>query len=122
MSKVILVYRKPYNSAYSIEYLFNSIHEEIKKKKTVDKYILPYFSKGIKSFIFNILSLTRFKKDVVHITGDVYYAILGAVFCKRIITIHDLSFLSRTTGVKRRILKFFWISLPVKYSDKVTVV
>jgi glycosyltransferase involved in cell wall biosynthesis len=72
--------------------------------------------------MINTLSLSAFRNSIVHITGDTYYAVLGAFFCKRIITIHDLSFLQRSDGWKRKLLKLFWVSLPVKFSHRVTVV
>lgn len=122
MPQVILVFRKPYSSAFSIEYLFNTLYNEMKEKKDVKKYELRYATSGIKSLVFNILSLFKFKGCIVHITGDTYYSILGALFCKRIITIHDLSFLNRTTGLKRIILRLFWVTLPSKFAHKITVV
>src|SRR4051812_44989967 len=122
MGKVIIVFRKPYTSAYSIEYLFNTIYEEIIKKKPVYKYTLPYFTRELKGIFLNTISLAQFRNQTIHITGDVYYAILGAWFCKRIITIHDLSFLSRTKGMKRKIMKLFWITLPARFSHRITVV
>ena len=102
MSQIILVFRKPYSNAFSIEYLFNTLYYEIKEKKDIRKYELPYATRGVKSLLANIFSLTKFKGHIVHITGDSYYSVLGAVFCKRIITIHDFSFLNRTRGLKRR--------------------
>lgn len=124
MSQVILVFRKPYSNAFSIEYLFDTLYQEIKarKNKDIQKYELPYSTNGGKSLLFNTLSLTKFKGDIVHITGDTYYSILGAVFSKRIITIHDISFLDRTSGLKRSILKLFWVTLPSRFSHKITVV
>src|SRR3954451_7246484 len=122
MSQIILVFRKPYSNAFSIEYLFNTLYYEIKEKKDIRKYELPYATKGVRSLLVNVFSLTKFKGHIVHITGDTYYSILGAFFCKRIVTIHDFSFLNRTKGLKRRILKLFWVSLPSKFSHKITVV
>jgi len=122
MPQVILVFRKPYSNAFSIEYLFNTLYNEMKEKKDVKKYELRYATSGIKSLVFNILSLFKFKGCIVHITGDTYYSILGVLFCKRIITIHDLSFLNRTTGLKRIILRLFWVTLPSKFAHKITVV
>lgn len=122
MSQVILVFRKPYANAFSIEYLFNTLYSEIKKKKDIRKFELPYATGGIKSLLSNIFSLTKFRGNIIHITGDTYYTILGAVFCKRIITIHDFSFLNRTKGLKRRTLKLFWVTLPSMFAHKITVV
>ena len=88
----------------------------------MQEFTLPRLSTGFRNRWINTISLTRFKKDIVHITGDTYYAILGAVFCKRLITIHDLSFLDRTSGISREILKLFWVRIPVRYAHIITVV
>jgi glycosyltransferase involved in cell wall biosynthesis len=122
MSQVILVFRKPYSNAFSIEYLFNTLYTEMKEKKDIRKHELPYSTNGAKSLLFNISSLLKFKGGIVHITGDTYYSILGAVYCKRIMTVHDLSFLNRTKGLKRSLLRFFWVTMPSKFSHKITVV
>ena len=107
----------------SIEYLFQSISEELKKQDIpVKNYTLPRFSTGLFSRLVNTLSLLQFKNGIVHITGDVYYAVLGAFFAKRIITIHDLSFLHRTSGITRKVLKLFWVTLPVRFSHRVTAI
>jgi glycosyltransferase involved in cell wall biosynthesis len=59
---------------------------------------------------------------IIHVTGDVHYAILGGWFNLRVLTIHDLTFMHRNKGVKRSILKWFWIVLPVKLAHRVTVI
>ena len=122
MSQIVLVFRKPYANAFSIEYLFNTLYGEIKEHKSIRKFELPYATSGVKSVVKNAASLTKFKGQIIHITGDTYYSILGAVFCKRVITMHDFSFLNRTTGIKRRMLKLLWVTLPARFSHKITVV
>lgn len=122
MTEIILVFRKPYSDAFSIEYLFNTLYSEINNKSDVRKFELPFATSGITSLFSNIFALTKFRKNIIHITGDTYYSILGAVFCKRIITFHDFSFLDRTNGLKRKILKLFWVTLPARFAHKITVV
>jgi glycosyltransferase involved in cell wall biosynthesis len=123
--KVKLVYRKPSASTYSIEYLFHNIYHEIKEKHTqidICEFELPAYSKGFWKRLRNIISLIRLEKGITHITGDSYYAILGAWFGKRVLTIHDLHFLTRTKGIKRILLRSFWVSLPIRFSHYITVV
>lgn len=119
---VNLVFRKPSSTSNSIEFLFHHISQKLRNNITVSSFILPRMSTGIGNRLLNTFSLTRFRNEIVHITGDTYYAILGAWYCKRIITIHDLSFLDRTKGLSRKILKLFWVTLPVRYAHKITVV
>ncbi len=120
--KVVLVYRKPYPSSQSIEFIYHSLYDEFREQGLpVSEFILPHFSTGLFNRLANTFSLLKYRNKIIHITGDVYYAILGAVFCKRVITLHDLSFLHRTKGLTRWVLKLFWLRLPVRFAHHVTV-
>src|SRR3982751_5251394 len=96
-NQVVLVFRKPNNFSKSIEGLFIAISEKLESCINIEKYTLPYRSTGLWKRVLNTLALVRFKKKIVHVTGDVHYALLGAIFCKKVLTIHDLSFLSRSS-------------------------
>ena len=120
--RVVLVYRKPLPAAHSIEYLFHNIFRELENSGAVQEFELPRFSKGIVNRIRNIKALLQFRKCVVHITGDSYYAIVGAIFCKRVLTVHDLRLLNRSKGIRRFLVKLFWVTIPVKLAHKITVV
>jgi glycosyltransferase involved in cell wall biosynthesis len=121
-SKVKLVFRKPFDSSFSIEYLFYAICKDLQKEISIRTYTLPFYSKGFFKRMGNCLSLTFSRDSIVHITGDVYYVVLGAWFSKRIITVHDLSFLHRTSGIRHLILKWFWVTLPCRFAHKITVI
>ncbi len=84
--------------------------------------VLPYHSNGLRNRTWNILSLLKIKGRIAHITGDVHYAILGAWFSKRVLTIHDVEFMNRTSGLVREVYKLFWIRLPVRFAHKVTTI
>ncbi len=123
MRKVILIFRKPFAGYFSIEYLFHEIAKSfLKEKIDVAEYVMPKYSKGLYNRVYNVFSMLHFKKKIVHVTGDVHYTILGAVFSKRILTIHDFSFMRRHTGLGRWIYHTFWIYLPVKFANYVTVI
>ncbi|MEX8547938.1 MAG: glycosyltransferase family 4 protein [Mucilaginibacter sp.] len=119
---VVLVYRKAFPHVFSIEFIFDQLKTSLQTSRSIDKYILPKFSNSILNRVFNIFSLLSFQNKIVHITGDVHYAILGAWFSRRVLTIHDLAFLHQNKGIKRSILKWFWIILPVKFAHRVTVI
>lgn len=123
MKKVILVFRKPFPSSFSIEYLFHTLCTEFKKhNRPIESHTLPFYSQGLVNRVRNVLSLLAFKNKIVHITGDVHYAILGCIFSKRILTIHDVSFINRTNGLTQLVYKWFWIKLPVWFAHNVTTV
>jgi glycosyltransferase involved in cell wall biosynthesis len=122
MPGIILVYRKPNTTSNSIEFLFHNIHDVMKNEIEIKEVVLPRLSQGFVNRVYNTLFLLRYRNSAVHVTGDVHYALLGALFSKRILTIHDLSFLTRAKGIRRRVLKLFWVYLPVRLAHRVTVV
>jgi glycosyltransferase involved in cell wall biosynthesis len=89
---------------------------------TVEKLEMPFTSRGIFSIIFNLLYLSRFKKGLFHITGDVHYAILALPKDRTILTIHDLVFLHTYSGLRRALLKWIFLDLPVKKAKYITTI
>ncbi len=99
----------------------------IKESKTagfddIEKVEMPFTSRGIFSILFNMIFLTRFKKGLFHITGDVHYAILALPQDRTILTIHDLVFLHTYKGIRRRFLKWIFLDLPVKKAKYITTI
>lgn len=64
--------------------------------------------------LFNLLWLLKFKKAIFHVTGHIHYAVLALPKNKTILTIHDLSFLQNTSGIKRFVLKKLFLDWPIK--------
>ncbi|RYY08311.1 MAG: glycosyltransferase family 1 protein [Sphingobacteriaceae bacterium] len=121
-NEVILVYRQPYKHTYSIEYIFDQLINSLQSSQNIQKKILPHYSNSIFKRLQNLISILFLPGKIIHVTGDVHYAILGAWFKIRILTIHDLAFMHQNKGAKRSILKWFYIILPVKFAHQVTVV
>ena len=88
----------------------------------IEKVEMPFTSKGIFSILFNLIFLTRFKNGLFHITGDVHYAILALPKDRTILTIHDLVFLHTYKGLRRRLLKWIFLDLPVKKAKYITTI
>jgi len=88
----------------------------------IEKVEMPFTSKGIFSILFNLIFLTRFKKGLFHITGDVHYAILALPKDRTILTIHDLVFLHTYKGLRRSLLKWIFLDLPVRRAKYITTI
>ena len=88
----------------------------------IEKVEMPFTSKGIFSILFNLIFLTRFKKGLFHITGDVHYAILALPKDRTILTIHDLVFLHTYKGLRRSLLKWIFVNLPVRRAKYITTI
>ena len=122
--KVTLIYRKRNPAFFSIEKVFDVVAKEANAGgiDTVEKIEMPFTSRGIFSIIFNLLYLSRFKKGLFHITGDVHYAILALPKDRTILTIHDLVFLHTYTGLRRALLKWIFLDLPVRKAKYITTI
>lgn len=121
---LIFAFRKPQSNFYSIEELFNTISEAIPFEK--QKAIAPFYSNGLKNIIKNILFFNQFnsKNNVVHITGDIHYVLLGLWRAKTILTIHDCVSISNLpkTSLKYWFIKLLWYDIPVRLADKITTI
>ncbi|MGI4805955.1 MAG: glycosyltransferase family 4 protein [Janthinobacterium lividum] len=120
--EVILVYRKQFPHTFSIEFIFDKIKNSLQSTLIIKKYILPRYSNSSFNRLINFIAILFLPGKIIHVTGDVHYAILGAWFKLRVLTIHDLAFMHQNKGTKRSILKWVYIILPVKFAHRVTVV
>ncbi len=119
-----LIYRKRNPAFFSIEKVFDVVAKEANAGgiDRVEKLEMPFTSRGIFSIIFNLLYLSRFKKGLFHITGDVHYAIIALPKDRTILTIHDLVFLHTYSGLRRALLKWIFLDLPVKKAKYITTI
>ena len=120
--KVVFFHRKPADFHFSMEKLFEGIRESLEGKIEMEVEVCPRMSTGIWNRWVNIWESRKKQGDINHITGDVNYINLLFNSQKTILTIHDLGFLKVNTGIKRSILQFFWITLPIRKSKIVTVI
>ncbi len=106
---------------YSIESYFWGIRNlqptDIKINLKVSKFI----SKGVLRRLYNTVEAFFYQQDINHITGDIHFIATFLSKKKTILTIHDCGFLQRLSGIKFKIVKFFWYTLPAKRSEIITV-
>jgi glycosyltransferase involved in cell wall biosynthesis len=119
---VALVLRKPRNGFYSIERVFDSISPSFRPNVTPFIAMLPAANAKPWSIIRNLLYTWNLKADIVHITGETYYCALAVRRARVVITYHDLVSLRRTAGIRRRLLKTLYYSLPVRRADAITAI
>ena len=120
--EVALIYRKQFPNTFSIEFIFDKLISSLQTSQNIQKYTLPYYSNSFFNRLLNLICILFLPGKILHVSGDVHYAILGAWFKKRVLTIHDLAFMHQNKGAKRSILKWFYIILPVKFAHQITVI
>ncbi len=120
---VVFFHRKPRNVGnYSVEFIFNDVRERLKDEIIPVVVQSTYESKGLLKRLYNCLEAFRKQGDVNHVTGDVNY--LGLLLNKNnsIQTILDCVHLNTSTGLKYRVLKLFWLTIPEKKSKYITAI
>ena len=114
--------RKPAAGFQSIERLFFDVRANLPEDIKVEQHISRFPSKGIWPRLYNIIAASLQQGSVNHITGDVHF--LSYLFCRKktILTILDCVMMERLVGIKRQIFWFFWLWLPAKRSEMITVI
>ncbi len=122
MIKVTHFYREQRPTGWSIEGIFQSVKQELVGKVDITDF---YCQKGL-SRIQNVILAAKSVNDINHITGDVNFLAFGLRKSgKTILTIHDLGHydtLKKRSKLQFIIYKWFWLKLPLKIVDCVTVI
>lgn len=117
--KITYIYRKPVESGFSIEKIFNSIADKLRESDEVNEYILT----GRFFYIYDAIKLRKLRSDIYHITGGATFFSIYLVGLKHVTTIHDCGHLRYTLkGVKKLVFRFLWMKIPALLSNYITTV
>jgi len=123
MPEVTFYYRKPRRFAnFSVEFIFRDVSERLKDRIHGYAAISRYESKGLFKRLYICLEAIFRQGDVNHITGDISFVGIFLKKRKTIQTILDCGHVHASTGMKRFVLKLFWLTLPVKRCKYVTAI
>ncbi len=120
--QVTFFFRKPQPQYHSIERVFNLIIKSLPNYVDTHIYKLTTGDKGILSRIKALLEARKNKGNINHITGDISYIALALPKKGLVITYHDLESLIRSDGFKTSILRWFWVKLPARRAQAITVI
>lgn len=121
--EVVYIQRKPFTVGnYSIETIFSDIHQRLRDQIQVIISISRFESKGVLRRFYNCLEIIPRQREVNHITGDVNYLGLFLHKNRTIQTILDCVYLDQHKGLKAAVLKYFWLTLPVRRCRYVTAI
>ena len=121
LRSVCLLFRQP-GRFFSIERIFQQLSPILSQSLSVESTEMKYSKITIGGMLANIRSAKACSADVYHITGDVHYVVLGLPPARTLLTIHDCVFLYSATGIKRRVLKWLFLDMPVRRSRLVTTI
>ncbi len=120
--KVILLNRAR-GEFWSIEELFSAIAAAFPAALQAVMASVPRSGASLGSLVSNMLWASRIKDaDVIHVTGDIHYALIGIWRTPTVLTIHDLRFIENQGGLRRFLFWLLWIYLPCKRATRVTVI
>lgn len=84
--------------------------------------VLPFPSNNVFFILLNLLFLQKYKSGIFHITGHVHYAAIALPKGATVLTIHDLVFLTSYKGLRKKVMKFLFLDLPVRRVGLITTV
>jgi glycosyltransferase involved in cell wall biosynthesis len=105
-----------------VEFIFNDVRARLKNDILPRILESSYESNGLFKRLMNCIEAWRNKGQINHITGDVNY--LGLFLPKRhtVQTILDCVHLNNATGIRYKILKWFWLVIPEKRARFITAI
>lgn len=122
---VTLVFRKSNPGNFSIETVYNTLLDFFTdwQDATVELQRITLKSNfDFKTFLQCVLKSLRGKIKIAHITGGCNYMVLAFPRSKRILTVHDLFYLTHKNSKKGWLYKFIYYTLPIGYSTKIVAV
>jgi glycosyltransferase involved in cell wall biosynthesis len=117
-----LIFRKKLSIYFSIEKVFSLLIPEMERIASVEEISVPEYSQSISRILKNLRALRSYRADIFHVTGDIHYAVLALPKSRTILTIHDTVFMESARGLKRRIIKWLYLSLPVASCRYITAI
>ena len=83
---------------------------------------MPFPSSNLFYILFNLIFLLKRSEGIFHVTGHVHYAALVLPKNRTVLTIHDLVFLHSYSGIRRKVMKWLFLDLPVNRLKWITTV
>lgn len=121
--KVVYFSRKPRALGnFSVEIYFKQIRENLPEGIEAINIEMPFESSGLFKRLANAVYCFFKQGDINHITGDIHYVAAFLKKRKTILTILDCGMLHETEGLKHKILKWFWFTMPISRVKLITAI
>ncbi len=120
--KVTYFFRKPRPQYFSIEKVFEQVISNMSCQIEPVIYKLKNGTTGWWGRIKALIEVRQNKGLINHITGDITFIALALPRKGLVVTYHDLESLTQYSGWRLKILKFLWVTVPVKRAEVVTAI
>jgi glycosyltransferase involved in cell wall biosynthesis len=110
------------NANYSLEFIFEDVRSRLKDRCDIELRVAPRLSNGLFPRLAILADVWMRNRNLIHVTGDIDFAVLGARRDSSVLTVLDCGFVNRSRGLKRWILKKIWLDLPVRWTKFVTTI
>lgn len=108
---------------WSIEELFHAIANALPSAASHQTLSVPRTGASARALLANVLWSSRLRDtNIIHITGDIHYVVMGIWRVPTVLTIHDLRFIEEAHGLRGKLLWLLWLYLPVKRARHITVI
>jgi len=120
--KLYLAHRAP-GGFRSIEELFTTIARAFPEWVMVSDHYAPSGRARPQGILSNLRWAAGLRGgDLVHLTGDAHYAILGVRSVPVVLTVHDLRFLEESSGFRKWLFRWLWLEWPCRHAARITVI
>lgn len=119
---VTYFFRKPQAQYFSIEKVFEQVIRHLPDDIDKTEYRLKTGTNGWWGRLKALLEVRRNKGIINHITGDITFIALALPRKGLVVTYHDLESLTQYQGWRFRLLKYLWVTLPVRRAQVVTAI
>lgn len=120
---VTFFHRKPRAVGnYSVEFIFDDVRKRLNGRLTAKTAYSTYESTGLFKRLYNCLEASFRQSEVNHVTGDINYLGLLLSGKKTIQTILDCVHLNSSSGIKYKVLRYFWLYIPARRSKYLTAI
>ena len=120
--KINFFQRKPRNGfSFSLEYIFEDIRKRLIDKIDARVFISKCYNDGYYSKFINIIEAAfRQGNDINHVTGEIHFLNLLMRKKRVVLTVLDCGMMPRKTGLAKIIVKWLYLTGPVKRAKVVT--
>jgi glycosyltransferase involved in cell wall biosynthesis len=121
--KVVFLCRKPLKMGnFSIEIYFRLVRENLKDHFVPVYREMPFLNTGFFNRLGNAVYCFFNQGDINHITGDIHYVTAFLKKKKTILTVLDCGMMYQAKGIKYKVFKWLWYTIPNRHTAKFTAI